>query len=72
MTTILENIGDFIAQAISWMQAFLSSIVGGSGTVGGTSYTYSSSPLLIIFIIAPFIGTLEYTFTPDRSARNVI
>lgn len=61
MASILGNIGQFVTNAIQWLQAFLACIVGGTGTVGtgtgATSYSYSGSDVLIIFVIAlPLVG----------------
>ena len=61
MADILDNVSMFVSRVITWMQCFLASIVGGSGTLttGSTpvTYTYQASPLLIIFVIAlPLCG----------------
>lgn len=61
MSGILGDVGQLISSAISWLQAFLAAIVGGSGTIGSgndaVSYNYAGSDVLIIFVIAlPLVG----------------
>lgn len=57
MSDIITAVGQLVSGAISWLQAFLYSITGGTIGSGADAVTYTASPVLIVFVIAlPLVG----------------
>lgn len=57
MADLLSNVGLLISSAVRWMQAFLYSITGGTIGSGEGATTYTSSYVLILFVVAvPLVG----------------